>query len=377
MPGETKANGDIQMDVVAVVKAGIETLTRKVDISGEFRPYQMVDVHSKVAGFLKQINVDVGDRVKTGQVLATLEIPEMRDELAQATAGTRRSDSEVFRLRQEIERTESNSKLAQISYTRLVAVSQKEKGLIAQQELDEALSRKQSADAQVAAAKAALDSAVLQVEASRAKEQQARTMTDYAKIIAPFSGVVTKRFADTGAMIQAGTASQSQAMPVVRIAQIDRLRLVVPVPESVVPKIRVGSALSVHVSALDRIFAGKIARISDDVQTSTRTMDIEVDVPNPNGVLVPGMYADTNLTVEKREDALTIPVQATTSRDGKHFVMVVNRQNTIEERLIQTGLETANKVEVKSGLSKDEMVVIGNRSQLKAGQRVEPKITGT
>ena len=87
-PGEIKANGDIQVDVVAVVKAGIETLARKVDISGEFRPYQVVDVHSKVAGFLKQIKVDVGDRVKAGQVLATLEIPEMRDELAQATAGT-------------------------------------------------------------------------------------------------------------------------------------------------------------------------------------------------------------------------------------------------------------------------------------------------
>lgn len=365
-----------QVETVAVAKVGTETLSREVKISGEFRPYQVVDVHSKVAGFLKQINVDVGDRVKAGQVLATLKVPEMRDELAQASAGTRRSDSEVLRLRRELERTEANSRLADLSYSRLATVAQKEAGLIAQQELDDALSRKQSTDAQVAAAKAALESALLQVEALKAKEQQARTMTDYAKIVAPFSGVVTKRYADTGAMIQAGTASQSQALPVVRIAQIDRLRLIVPVPESAVPKIRVGSAVSVNVQALNKTIEGRIARISDDVQVSTRTMDVEVDVVNPGGLLVPGMYADTNLTVDKREMVLTVPVQATTSREGKHFVMVVNPEHVLEERAIQTGLETSSKVEVTGGLAKDELVVIGNRSQLKPGQRVEPKITG-
>ena len=329
-----------------------------------------------MAGYLKRINVDVGDRVQAGQLLATLEIPEMKDDLAYAAATIKRSASEVQRYRRELDNAETNRKLAELSYSRLASVNKNDPGLVAQQELDVAQAKQQSAEQQVAAARAALASAEQQVEISKTSEQHSKTMSDYTQITAPFAGVITKRFADTGAMIQAGTASQSQAMPVVRLAQIDRLRLIIPVPESLVPRIQIGAAVMVRVTALGTSIPGRVARYSKDVLLATKTMETEIDVPNPGWKLTPGMNADVVLTLEKRSNALTVPVQSLTVRDGARFVMVVNPQGSIEERPIKVGIETPAKVEVLSGVRRDELVIIGNRSQLRDGQKVEAKVGG-
>ena len=343
-------------------------------VTGEFRPYQVIDVHAKVAGYLKKISVDVGDRVKAGQVLATLEIPEMRDELAQSTAELGRSSAEESRARGDLERAQSNAALVDLSYKRLTSVNKSEPGLIAQQEIDEALARKQSADAQVSAAKAALAAATQEIGVSKAKGQRTQTMSDYSKIAAPFSGMITKRFADTGAMIQAGTAAN--ALPLVRLAQIDRLRMVLPVPESVVGQVKIGAALDIKVPSLGKTFTGRVSRFTGDVQTATRTMDVEVDVPNPGGILIPGMYAEAVLTLKRHNRALTIPIQAIAGKDGKYSVMVVSPAGILQSRPIQTDIETATKVEVTSGLSADELVVVGDKSRLKPGQKVEAKVVG-
>src|SRR5262249_6927095 len=178
--------------------------------------------------------------------------------------------------------------------------------------LDVALTKMQTAGEQVAAAKAALSAAEQQVEISKTAERRTKTMADYTQIIAPFSGVITKRFADTGAMIQSGTASQSQAMPLVRLAQIDRLRLTIPVPESAVPRIRIGAPVMVRVASLGKSFPGAVSRYSKDVVLSTKTMETEIDIPNPGWTLTPGMNADVVLTLERREKTLTVPVQSLT-----------------------------------------------------------------
>src|SRR5947209_4022504 len=362
--------------VVAVSKVETADLTREIVLTGEFRPYQVVDLHAKVAGYMKRITVDVGDRVQAGQLLATLEIPEMNDDLAHAAATIKRGISEVQRYQRELQNAETNRKLAELSYSRLANVNKSEPGLVAQQELDVALAKQQSAEQQVAAARAALASAEQQVEISKTTERHTKTMSDYTQITAPFSGVITKRFADTGAMIQAGTASQSQAMPVVRLAQIDRLRLIIPVPESAVPRIHIGAPVMVRVASLARSFPGTVSRYSKDVALSTKTMETEIDVPNPGWALTPGMNADVVLTLEKHANALTVPVQSLTLRDGARFVMVVNPQGAIEERPIKVGIETPAKVEVLSGVRQDELVIVGNRSQLRAGQKVEPQLAG-
>ena len=370
-------SGPPRAQIVAVVKAEPESLARRTVLSAEFRPYQEVEIHAKVAGYVKRIYVDVGDRVKQGQVLATLEIPEMTNDLTRAAAAREHSSSEVQRARDGVLRAESAHEATHLSYQRLSAVSKQRPNLIAQQELDDAEARDRVSEASVAEAKSGLASAQQQVQVSTADEDKTKTLFDYSRITAPFAGVISKRFADTGSMIQAGTASQTQAMPVVRLSQIDRLRLVLQIPESVVPHIRIGEPVEVRVPTLNRTFTGTVSRFSDRVAPATRTMETEVDVFNPGFVLIPGMYAEAVLTLEKHDNALAVPVQSIVTRDGIATVMLVGSDHRLEQRSIKTGIETAEKVEVLSGLHAGDQVVIGNRSQLKSGEEVETKLVAT
>jgi RND family efflux transporter MFP subunit len=247
-------------------------------------------------------------------------------------------------------------------------------GLVAQQEVDGALGKDQESEAKIAAAKAAVAASEQQLQVAQANEHKARTFLSYTQITAPFRGVITKRYADTGAMIQQGTASHTQAMPLVRLAQNDVLRLVIPVPESVVPRVRLGESVEVTVAALNRSYRGRVARISGQLDLDTRTMHTEVDVPNPDLVLVPGMYATVRLPLDQRNGALAVPVQAIGREAGKATVLSVGGDGRIEERLVQLGLETADSVEVVAGLQENDLVVVGDRGSLKSGEQVHPKI---
>jgi RND family efflux transporter MFP subunit len=369
--GEAKA-GDVP--TVAVAKATIEDLSHGLVLTAEFRPFQEVDVMAKVSGYLKQINVDVGDRVQKGQLLAVLEIPEMDDDLKRADAATVRARAEVTRAQDELRRAESTHDMAHLSYQRLFAVSEKKPGLVAQQDIDEAHSRDLIAEAQVASAKSALASSQEQVNVNNADTQKVKTLMDYTRVTAPFTGVVTRRYADTGSMIQAGTASQSQAMPVVKLSENSKLRLILPVPESAVPTVHIGQQVAVKVPTMNRSFPGTVARFSDKLALATRTMDTEVDVPNPSLLLIPGMYAEVNLTLNQRKAVLAVPVTAVDSEGLTGQVMVVTPNRLVEVRKIQLGLETADKVEVRSGLNEGDMVVVGGRSSLQPGEEVRPKL---
>jgi RND family efflux transporter MFP subunit len=360
---------------VAVTKAALANLSQKLTLAAEFRPSQETDLHAKVAGYLQEINVDVGDHVRQGQIIASLEVPEFKDDLQQATFAKKRSESDVLRARSESQRANSVYDAANLTYNRLWAVSQARPNLIAQQEIDEALAKVQIAQAQVNTAKASLEVAEDQVKMQEAMIERVNTIAAYTTIRAPFSGVITNRYADKGAMIQQGTASQTQALPVVRLSQISRLRLVLPVPESVVPRIRIGRAVQVNVPALNQTFTGRVARFAETVTAATRTMETEVDVPNPRLLLKPGMYATADLELDKKSDTITVPVQTISRKENKTIVMVVNAQKKLEVREIVTGLETPISVEVVAGLREGEMVVVGNLSQFKAGQTVEPKET--
>jgi RND family efflux transporter MFP subunit len=369
--GEASAN---DAPTVAVAKATIEDLSHGLVLTAEFRPYQEVDVMAKVAGFIKQINVDVGDRVQKGQLLATLEIPEMDDDLKRADAATVRAKAEVTRARDEERRAESAHDMAHLSFQRLSAVAEKKPGLVAQQEIDEAHSKDLVAEAQVAGAKSALAATQEQVNVNNADTQKVKTLMDYTRVTAPFAGVVTRRYADTGSMIQAGTASQTQAMPVVKLSENSKLRLILPVPESAVPTVHIGQQVAVRVPTMNRSFPGTVARFDEKVSLATRTMDTEVDVPNASLLLIPGMYAEVNLTLNERKAVLAVPVTAVDSEGRTGQVMVVTPNQRVEVRKIELGLETADKVEVRSGLNEGDMVVIGGRSSLQPGEEVRPKV---
>lgn len=359
--------------VVPVVKVERTNLTGDIKLTAEFEAYQDVDVMAKVAGFVKIINVDIGDRVREGAPLATLEIPEMKDDLIKAAATIQAAEADVAAARDELHRAESAHEIAHLSFTRISEVANREKGLVPQQQLDEVHSRDLVAEAQVAGAQSHLAAAQQKTAVARAEEGRVKTMFDYANITAPFAGIVTKRFANKGSMIQAGTASQSQAMPLVRLSQTNVLRLVLPVPESAVSRIHPGETLSVMVPSLHKTFPGKVARSAQTVQTATRTMDTQVDVQNPNFILVPGMYAEVNLRLEERNNVLAVPPDAIDGTgDAAHTFLV--RDGKLHNTSVSAGLETAQRVEIRSGLQDGDTVVVGRVSGLRDGQAVQTKL---
>ena len=374
---KSQAGTDAKATPVAVARVVREDLARQLELSAEFRPYQEIEIHAKVSGFLKAIYVDVGDRVRQGQLIAILEIPEMAQELAQASGTVKRSALDVERAKSEVQRAETGMKIRKLSYDRLANVMKSRPNLIAQQELDDAEARYNEAQAQVNSAKAALASMEEQVSVNSATRERVQTMMAYSRITAPFAGVITERRGDPGALIQAGTASHTQAMPVVRLSQIDRLRLVLPVPESIVPKIKNGDPVEVRVDTLGRVFQGKVARFSGRLDGGTRTMQTEVDIPNSNGVIKPGMYGYATLRLDHREDTLAVPVQAVSGHGPSATVMVVDNNKRLQERQIDTGIETPNMTEVRSGLRENDLVVLGSRSRLRPGMAVEPKVVDT
>jgi len=211
---------------------------------------------------------------------------------------------------------------------------------------------------------------------AQAEQSRLKTLFHYGTITAPFTGVVTKRYANTGALIQAGTSSQTQAMPVVRLSRNGLLRLALPVPESAVPLVRLGEPVDVKVGALHRTFPGKVARFADKVDESTRTMKTEVDVPNPNLELVPGMYAEVDLVTDQRNHVLTVPVEAVDSSGGVTRVFAVTSSGAIDIVPVVLGLENAQRIEIRSGhIADGDSVIVGSRAGLKQGERVQPVLS--
>jgi RND family efflux transporter MFP subunit len=358
---------------VAVVLAERKPLDSNLTLSGEFRPFQEVDIHAKVAGYIRQIFVDVGDRVKQGQALAILEVPELKAEILGAEASIRRSQDSIRRAESDVTRAESSHAAFHAAYSRLKQASQQKPGLIAEQELDDALAKDKETEAQVGSAQAALAEARSQAAIAEANRKQLSAMQDYTRITAPFSGVITKRYADTGSLIQAGTSSNTQAMPVVRLAEIDKFRLTLPVPESAVPMVHLGSNVEVRVQALNRSLNGRVARFADSLDQQTRTMETEVDVENKDRSLVQGMYAEVALVLAHKDSVLTVPVQAVTRNGSEASVLAVDPNNRLEERNVKLGMEGSERLEILSGLKEGDRVVIGSRSQFRPGERVTPK----
>lgn len=358
---------------VAVAVVQRRPVVNSLTLSGAFRPYQQVDVHAKVAGFIRKIYVDVGDHVKSGQVLAILEVPELTAQVAGAKADIQRYQDAVRRSHSEIERAESTHTAYHSAYRRLKEASESRPGLIAEQELDDSMAKDQESQAQTESARAALSESESQLVAARADLDRLSALEAYSHITAPFSGVVTKRYADTGALIQAGTTSDTQSMPVVQLAEWSKLRLVVPVPESAVPQLLLGSAVQVHVSAMNRDFAGRVARFADALNDETRTMHTEIDVENSDGTLKEGMYAEAKIVLKQQNNALTIPIQALERNATGGTVLIVDSDGRVEERQVKLGAESSDRIEILDGLAENDRVVIGNRGEFRAGEKVRPK----
>jgi len=359
---------------VGVTKVMKKTLARQITLSSELVPFQEIDVYAKESGFVQKLNVDYGSHVKQGDVMATLEIPELLAQINEDQAEVKNATNQVSRADHELKSDEAKYNALHLQYTRLNGVFQTQPGIVAQQEVDDAQGKDLAAASQVDAGKAAVDAAQSALASAKAKVIRDQTLYDYSKIVAPFSGVVTQRYANLGTLVQAGTTSSTQAIPIVRLSQDDLFRLVIPVPESYVRYIKIGDPVSVRVPSLDRSFPGKVTRFSVEVRQDTRTMHTEVDVKNRDKALMPGLYAEADVLLEHREEIPAIPLQAINHEGDKTTVLVVNADNEIEDRLITLGIQTATDAEVLTGLNEGEQVVVSDRSGLKPGQKIHPQI---
>jgi RND family efflux transporter MFP subunit len=366
---------------VAIVQRG--NISHTLSLAGQFQPYQVIDVHAKVSGYVRRINVDIGDRVHAGQTLAVLEVPELNAQYRGSQSEEQRSKEQINIAQHEISRAQASHAALQANYDRLLQASKAQPGLIAEQELDDARAKADASQAQVDTARATLSAARQQSDVAQADMERYGALQSYTTITAPLSGVVIWRYADTGALIQAGTSSDSQSLPLVKLSQSDLLRLRLPVPEDAVGYIHDGDTVQIRVDALHRSLTGKIVRFTRNVSLDTRTMETEVDVPNQDLSIDPGMYANTYVQLAHKENVLTVPllavqrgVQHDDQRDdsGKTTVLVVDGQNHVHQRTVTLGIQGSLLAEVRSGLQQNDRVVLGNAARYKDDEAITPRV---
>jgi len=316
---------------VMVTRVKVAALDRRITLPGTVRAYQEATLYAKVAGYLKWIAVDRGDRVKAGQVLAEIEIPEMQ--------------AEIGKLRAELN-------VAEIERTRLTQAAARAPDLVTPQ---------------------AVDSASAKSEVALADLKRAETLLEYGKLTAPFSGIVAKRWVDPGAFIPAATSSTSaKSAAVLTLMDFSIVRIEVAMPQTEVPLVTVGLPVSVSVRELPgRSFVGRVTRIAYALDESTKTMATEIEMPNPGGTLRPGMYASVTTSLERNPDALLLPSEALVTENGKPFVFTVEGGKA-HKTAVQTGLDDGVSVEVKSGLASNDLVVVSPGQSLADGQPCRP-----
>ncbi len=358
---------------VAVVRVAAQPISRQVTLEAELEPYQEVDIRAKVAGYVRQINVDIGSRVARGQLLATLEVPELKSDRDQALATVKRREAEVSRAQEQLRLAQSAHQVAHLSYGRLTSVNQSHPGLVAEQEVDDAMGKDQQAEAQVSADRAALGAAQAALTEALGNQKRVQAMLDYSFITAPFSGVIAKRYVNTGTMVPAGTSSSTQATPVVTIEQNDPLRLVIYVPASLVPHVRMGELVKIQIPNTPKTFELPISRMADALDVASRTMRVEVDVPNPKMEFAPGEYANVELSFENKSAALVVPSIALVRKGNEAGLWLVNPEHRLVFRQVSVGIESSDKTEILSGVSENDLVAIGQTSTFQNGEKVSPK----
>lgn len=367
----SQANARNQPMAAAVATVHDESATTSITVPGVFQAYQDILVHAKVSGYIKHIYVDIGDRVHTGEVLAVLEVPELNAQVEAASARLSGDKYELQRTKNDVARAEAVHSALHSEYQRLKDAAAAQSGLIAQQELDDAQAKDLSSEANIDAAKSAYDAARDRLSQDQAELDRYKAMQAYSYVRAPFNGVVTYRYADTGSLIAAGTAESKNALPIVRLAQSDVLRLRMPVPASDADYMKVGGPVIVRVQATGETIQTKIVRFTRSLDRNTRTMLTEVDIPNPDLHLDPGMYASTTFPLKRNTDALMVPIDGIVEGD-QPYVLTVDENDRVVKKPVVLGIQGANYYQVLSGVQLGDRVIVGNQSDYQPGQKVTP-----
>lgn len=344
-------------------------LIRRVLLPGSVEPFEQVTLYAKVAGYLKWIKVDIGDRVQRGEVLAEIDVPEMAPEYEVAEAEVRRTEASQLHAQAELERAQAEVDLKRITFERLHSVRRQEPDVLPQQNVDEAKAHYDVAQAMVKVFESRVQLARSDMEKAKASRARLAALMEYTKIVAPVTGVVIKRHVDPGALIQ-HALSQTNVSPIVTVASVDTLRVFVDVSEREVPWVKKGLPVSLTVDALSgRVFEGACTRFSTALEPKTRTMRTEIDFTNRDGLLRPGMYGKVDLILERRENVLTVPAGAILFEGGKAYVYSVV-DGKARQAPVRTGVDDGIRVEINEGLTGNEPVIIAGKDAVKEGTPV-------
>jgi RND family efflux transporter MFP subunit len=343
------------LPVVTVVEPERRPEVRTITLPASVEAIEKATLYAKVSGYVRWIHVDKGDRVKKGEVLAQLEVPEVEKEYQSAQAAVDESQAEY-------ERAQTDATLKKLTYERTKGVRDSEPAVVSPQEVDVARAASETAAGNVRLAKAHLDKA-------RADLAKLKVLAEFAKVTAPFDGVVTDRFVDPGALIQAG--ANSLGSPVVSVARIDQVRVYTSVPEVNVAEISRNVKAQVRLDALQgRKFPGKITRFADAVDPQSRTMKTEIDLPNPGHRILPGMSGTVTLELSIDLHAVFLPDQSIRQDSAGNKYVYAVEDGRLRKLQIQTGNDDGTVTQV-FGLRDVQAIVLSGAENLQEGSRIK------
>ncbi|MDP9170844.1 MAG: efflux RND transporter periplasmic adaptor subunit [Acidobacteriota bacterium] len=358
----------------------------EVALPGTLTALREASIFARAAGYVRRRYVDIGDHVRAGQLLAEIDAPELDQQVAQARAAVSQSQQQLGQTRAALVQAQSQRDLARVTserYNNLLA-----KGAVARQDADTQQSNYKTADALVDAQEANIRASEENVRQSQANLERVIALQEYKSVKAPFAGVVTARNVDAGSLISAtgagqgaspmstGGAQSSTGNEMFRVAQLTTIRTLVSVPQTNVAGIRIGMAATVVVNELPgRIFSGRVARTASSLDPNTRTMLVEVQVPNGDGKLLPGMYADIHFKTHRDVPPLLVPGDTLISTNSGQQVAVLtpaeNGARRIHMQTIQTGRDYGTETEVTGGLQGDELLVVNPGDEVREGALVK------
>lgn len=351
---ERDAGAPVPVDVVHVQHAPPEKV---LSLPGQASSFYETTIYARVSGYLDDWKKDIGDRVKKGEVLAHIDTPELDDQYTAALA-------RVNELKANKLVAQTSAEFATASFKRYQASVQE--GAVSQEEVDQKKAELDSTKAKVTAADA-------QVASADAEVKRLETLRHFKDVVAPFDGVITERHIDPGALVTAGSTTNTS--PLFNISQSDRMRVFVDVPQPAVPDVKVGMIVAVAAKEFPgRKFEGKVDRTSSSIDTMSKTLKVEVLVPNPDLVLLPGMYVTATFQTNRSDPPLRIPASALAFGPSGPQVAVVDADDHVSFRDIKIGRDLGDAVEIASGLSGNETVALNVGSQVTDGERVDPHL---
>lgn len=366
---------------VAVMTPSRAPAEADVTLPGNIEAIQDVPIFARVDGYLKRRLVDIGDRVRQGQVLAEIDTPELDQEVAQARAALAQAQATLAQARSALQQaraalqhTQATMRFNDITLARWRELKSRE--LVAQQDVDNFQAAADGSRADVAAARAnvqaltaSMNAAEANVAAAEASLRRLVEMQSYQTLRAPFAGIVTVRNVDQGSLISAGRATN--AVPAFRVAQIDELRVFVNVPQTFVPSIAPGLPTDTVVRELpNRVFKARVVSTAEALDPATRTLLTEIRMRNEGGVLRPGMYADVKLHVTRTDPPLLLPSSAVIIRSGPPMVATVGSDGVVHLKPMQLGRDLGSSLEIAGGLAEQDAVLAAPPDDVQDGDHV-------